>query len=310
MTFLECLAVRGVPYRRKASSPVEIRLCCPFCADYHETVDTRFRLSLNISTGEAHCYNCDWKWNGKNTLAKVLARLGIAAVEVATEDAADVDINTPRPSLPVDFQPLNDKVATHDRFARRAYQYLLRRGVTLRQMRRNRIGFSMVGRYAYRIVFPVLVRGKLEGVVARDFTNLSKVRYLNSVGEKSLYNLQVSDTHAVLSEGIFKALTLERVLCCSSLALLGHAITDKQMQQLQDFGVRDIVLWPDPDVPGIAGVLDVGAKLLDAGFSVQVIYPPPTTQADETSDSDLRKLWARRICLDWRASMLLRAYLA
>lgn len=292
MTFLELLAHRGIPFRRSASDATRVYLCCPFCTDNHHSADTSFHLGVHFHRWLANCFRCGWK-SSHGTQSKILRRIGVPQDLVQDEETPQA-LRSPTPRLPSDFQLLSS-TRKGDTFAQQAYSYLKQRGVTQQQIQRNRIGFSMVGRFAYRIVFPVMVRKKLEGIVARDFTGTSPVRYLNSSGEKSLYNAPSAfrARKVVLSEGIFKALALEQVTDYTSLAVLGHSLTGKQTQQLQDLGVGRVAVWPDPDRVGIHGALEIADALLDMGVAVEMVAPPEQ-QADEMEAKELQRHWSAR----------------
>lgn len=255
----------GVKYRVSAD-PNEISVCCPFCSERGETPDTRFRLGVNTKTGWAHCFNCGWK--SRHAIGYLLKRLG--STERITEDNNQPEVEAPSEiCLPKDFMVLKH---CYDDLDQKALSYLTQRGVTKDQILRNRIGVSYFGRYAYHIVFPVMDRKTLRGFVARDFTGMRRVRYLNSPGDKYLYNYHRPAKQVLLSEGIFKALRLEQAADSDtmSMALLGHDVTEKQLVQLQKANCTEAILWPDPDPVGRRGMITVADKLSENGLKVSI----------------------------------------
>jgi hypothetical protein len=296
MALSDILEARGIEVQYGQGN--EIRVCCPFCVDRGESPDERFRLGINQYTGSGHCFNCDW--SSKDSAPKwVLIKLRMKGDmdELAVSQKEVEEEEVPPVVLPDGFQLLKE---ASDYWSRRARRYLLDRNVTPKQIRTKLIGFTMQGRYAYRIIFPVLNEGNLVGLVARAFTPSAKVRYLNSVGDKYLWNYtpakRTDPKHLgrtiILSEGIFKALNIERLGHLTSASVLGHNITSNQLQQLEAGRYRTAILWPDPDKPGIDGVVHMAQVLQDKGFRVKTIVRfdkagklhIPTKQADELPD--------------------------
>jgi DNA primase len=152
---------------------------------------------------------------------------------------------------------------TNDRWQKKAYHYVRSRNVTDHQIKDKRIGYSMVGDMAYRVVFPVYVKGKLEGLVGRDFTGKQEPKYRNSVGGKALYNYQDRQHRTVcLMEGVFDTLAAEKPankLDMDVNGLLGHDLTDDQLELLE--GYRTIILWLDPDAAGLKGLQSIPKKI-------------------------------------------------
>ncbi len=290
MTFRDALSRSGVPFRTSTTDPSEITLCCPFCSGRGESSDTRFRLGVNTQTGLAHCFNCGWK--SHSSLRRILSQLGSREVVDTSEPSLEEKPESKSPiCLPADFSVLTQ---CYDESDKEAIQYLLKRGVTRKQIQQNQIGVSCVGQYAHRIVFPVWEGKNLRGFVARDLTGRSSVRYLNSVGDKYLYNYQRPAPKVLLSEGIFKALRLERAVHrvradFQSMALLGHDITDTQLDQLDKAKCEKVVLWPDPDTVGRRGMVKVAYKLAEAGIQVW-IQKDARVPADVASIETLQRL--------------------
>jgi DNA primase len=188
------------------------------------------------------------------------------------------------PRLPQDFQLLSD--LEEGGLEAEAKRYVLARGVSERQVRRHKIGVSLVGRFAYRVVFPIFYKRKLRGIVARDFTGQQQPKYLFNNGVKPLYNMQPQAKGVILSEGVFKALRIERAIpgYCS-VALLGHNLSEHQKEFLR--GCKRVVVWPDPDKAGRRGAANVCEKLLSLGVETFVL-PRVTEPADELRLQDLR----------------------
>ena len=238
MKLVDLLSRRGIPYQRSPSEPAEIRICCPFCLENGESADTHFRLGLNLVKGVGHCFNCDWK--SRKAVSALLRWLKVSgSVE---EETIEENPDSGTIELPEGFARLK---RIRDDLDHLVFQYLRKdRRITKQQILDKGIGVSYQGRYAYRVVIPVRDAAKeLRGFVARSFVGATP-KYLNSPGEKYLFNVNPMAERVILAEGIFKALRLEQAFpewqCC---ALLGHDLTPTQEAQLRDSRVRQFLLW-------------------------------------------------------------------
>jgi hypothetical protein len=286
MMLREVLVRRNIPWRIAPNN--HLSLCCPFCSGRGEAADTRFRFSINCSNGFALCFNCGWR--SRHGFSALQRQLALNDLQIDGEPL-EAFAPTPVPRLPDDFQCLTTVASDLDR---QAQMYLLGRGVTLDQIKQRRIGVSFVGRYAYRVLFPVRDQGELKGFVGRDFTGQQFPKYLNSVGDKHIYGSGQPSSRIILSEGIFKSLRISRLgTGFSSMALLGNSISELQQEQLTRYGCREVVLWPDPTpYAGRKGFISVAEKLVVLGMLVGVVWPVMQA-ADEEPLESMRETWRR-----------------
>jgi DNA primase len=296
---LHLLDSRGVRYRRNLSDPDEYAICCPFC------FETRFRFGFNTRKNKYHCFNCDTGSNDALTdLAEVLDLGVLSGKDANTPSVEERRVSGP-PSLPDDFMFLTDPHS--DTLFLRARSYLLNRGVSYGQIKEKKIGVSFVGRYAYRIIFPVYYGKTLKGLVARDCTGKQEPKYLNSVGMKAIYNLPKNrNKKAVLCEGVFDCLALERSLPenYDVLALLGHSMTEEQEHRLDPY--ESIILWPDADLVGLLGFFSVG-KQLALHHNVWVVPPSRIVKdAADMTPAMREDLWIQRAPLTESLELRLR----
>jgi len=295
---------RGIPYHHSTYDSAEYTINCPFC------FEARFRCGFNTRKNKAHCFNCDW--SSRNALEDLSEALDLGILVSADTALSGEQGGTDPPSsspthlsLPEDFVPLDEPPI--DKLYRRALNYLLLRGVTEKQIREKHIGVSFVGRYAYRIIFPVYYRKKLEGLVARDCTGRQEPKYLNSHGLKTIYNLpKHKKRKAVLCEGVFDCLALERSLPqdYDVLALLGYGITERQEDRLGDY--EDIILWPDADLPGLIGFFGIGKQL---ALHHRMWVVPPSDEVKDAAEMtpEMRLMqWGKRLRLTERVELSLR----
>jgi hypothetical protein len=297
MTFLEALTFRGVQYRRNVSRRNEVNLCCPFCDD------TRFRLGLNYFKSVAHCFNCGWK--SRKATRLILLQFHIDALSISDSAMDMVEEAEERPlELPEDFTLLST-ADPEDGPLWTARKYLLQRGISPKVIKEHYFGGCLSGKFGYRIIIPVVFKEELKGIVGRDWTGCREPKYLNSAGERSMYNLGLEGEGPLfLSEGCFKAVAIEQALRgfkVGSSALLGHSITDLQIEQIRESGHRRMVIFSDADRVGVEGAINVANRLADENFDVRFVHPLPLADADDMTPEDIRtastsaKPWTRSL---------------
>lgn len=282
MTLPQALLKRGI--RLRVTSEWKVHLNCPFCVERGKPVDTKQRLCIHTRERWGKCVHCGWK--SRNAAFPVLRQLGILD-HVEGFDREESKGETPPPELPSDFSVLT---RVYDDLDKQARDYLLKRGVTHSQIAECKIGVSYSGRFAYRILFPVWKGSELRGINARSFTDTAGPKYLLNAGEKYLFHFDPDRATTVLSEGCFKALRIARVTEWGSAALLGHDLTDKQLEQIKSSKCERIVLYPDIDDVGRRGFLHVADKLAE-NWSGEVLFVwPVKLPADDAPLEDLREL--------------------
>lgn len=298
MDLLEALDAAKIPYKVSQSREGQIALCCPFCESRGETPDTRFRLGINYIEGLGHCFNCGKGWvNGERMLRELERKLETGELELAAL-GAQAALAPARPvELPEDFQ-LIQYGWNLDSWNRVAYEYVKRRGVMNWQIKAHQIGFSLVGDFRYRIVLPIYNGEKLIGLVGRAFVKDLEPKYRNALGEKPIYNLPNQIRHtAIITEGAFDALAVERYAKrflvlgqpANSLAALGHSLTTKQLEQLENY--ECFILWPDPDEVGVRGFLHMGRQLEIFRKPIRFVAP----QLGSAKEYDPSELWDSEI---------------
>ena len=285
MTFRDILQRNRIPYRQSPSHTDEITLHCPFCSS--QSSDRRFLLGVNTRSGAGHCWNASCGWKSRHAVMLLLRHFRISdRAEAGVDEIPDTPSLEPV-TLPEDFMPLR---RAEDDLDRMALNYLRRRGILPAQIASKNIGVSYTGRYAYRIVFPVICNKALKAIVARDFTGAQKPKYLGSLGEKFLFNFDSRARTCVLSEGAFKALRIEQVVGpdVSSAALLGHDLTPQQLEQIQNSACQKVILYPDPDSVGRKGVVTIGDHLMEEWKKQVFLVWPVLLPADEAPLADIQ----------------------
>jgi hypothetical protein len=296
MNFAQALLYKGVRFRESGDGRTHLN--CPFCPERGKPADTQLRLCVHAVQGWGRCMHCDWKHRW--AILPVLRQLGLAPEDLDLDlEGAGPPAEPPEPVvLPEDFMRLTHAI---DDLDQQALAYVRKRGVTPEQIRHHKIGVSYVGRYAYRVIFPLYVEGKLCGINARDFTGHQEPKYLLSKGEKHLYNFNPKAHTVILSEGVIKALKIEQVTPACSASLLGHDLTDTQFRQLKASACRHAILYPDPlflnrpyemthpsEFASRKGVLGIADRLAEDWSGKVSLVHPVKRPADDAPLSELK----------------------
>lgn len=271
----------------ESSQDDEVWVDCPFCMGRGHSEDTKHRLGINLQSGFAHCFQCDYKRGQDTPHRKLRVFVDICEVFNLDERMDDVELTEEEleerkklkkakqlsVALPREFEPLWKSV--NDPIGRAALHYLEARGVTHEQIKKYRIGFCGAGKYSWRIIFPVFTRKKkLAGLVCRTFAKEVEPKYLNSEGSKTLYGVRRKRrSTVVLLEGCIDKLAVERAIKKrDSLGRLGSSLTEAQLKILKKY--KEVIVWPDPDEPGIAGMIKSVKSMRDAGIKHISVVPP------------------------------------
>lgn len=157
-----------------------------------------------------------------------------------------------------------------------AVEYLDRRGVPAWQRERWHIGYATRGRCSMRVVVPVVTKGRLLTYVARAFVNDPDMpRYdagrrtdpgcrpdVALFGEPAFEAPDADGRRsvAVVTEGVFKALAMERAGARNPCAVLGSQnLGPEKVALLASF--RVVLLAMDPDKAGDASADFLGSML-------------------------------------------------
>lgn len=277
MLLEDILDSAGVEVQEAAADENERRICCPM----EDCGDTRFRLGINLLTGEAHCYNCQFKARGVWYTARQLCKaFGIDWKVRRTNFREEtrklkkkVDPALIPRGLPEEFEKFSGEL---DFVGKKARRYLKQRGISTLQIVKHKIGFAGAGPLAWRVIFPVVgPENKTYGCVGRAIRDDMTPKYLNTPGLKLLWNAQQPMQTAVVVEGIMDALHVETALLqrrnMIAVARLGSAITTTQMDQLKEF--EKVIILPDWDRAGIMGAQELAIRCTDRGIATSVAVP-------------------------------------
>lgn len=285
MILQDILEAANVDIHYQTGNQHEVFICCPM----PNCNDERFRLGINVKTGAAHCFACEWKARGTIYTARQLCKVFNLKFNLRgqkiRERKAEVDKQKqeavePAYELPEEFE---DFTTPLDPIGKRARVYLRSRGVSTLQIVKHGIGFAAHGTMGWRVIFPVLDRDNvLRGCVGRDFSGTQKPKYLNTPGLKLLWNAQRHAKTAVVVEGVMDALRVEKALLqmrdVVSLARLGSAITPMQLDQLKMY--ERVVILPDWDRAGVHGAIELSQRCDARGIETLVAIPEAMNGSD------------------------------
>jgi DNA primase len=234
----------------------EVHFDCPICGD------TRGRMYVNLSTHLVYCHNC----NFSATFVKFIEELeGIsynAAVErykevkgsaYIPEDVlmelhnnlfiGDVSHNITKRAIPLpeEYVEMNFDNSRNP-VMRNAIKYLMKRKISIRQMKQHGFGICTTGEYANRIIIPIKEFDDVKFFVARAIGSTVKGLKEKSPSNESyqisksqvLFNIDHASAifgSCVLSEGIFDALSFGDI----GVSMLGKRMSDDQLAIILDY---------------------------------------------------------------------------
>ena len=248
---------------------------CPYCADDGWPVDDNFHFGWNPTTGRYNCVRC----GARGPAPKMSRPYGKPApggyhMSVLAETGDDAD--TPAIAIP-GYVPLGDTSVQ----SRALVRYLANRGLSAREIRRRRLGYSTDPFFAFAVMIPFFSRAaKVEFYQAR-FTRHRPLRggkyWTAPIWEgwppksQVLYGLRwlSDDGLPTLVEGVFDAMAVP-----NGLAYLGSSVTRKQARLVAELSNR-VVLAPDGELTKVSKCVQRSIyNLSDAGVHVTICELP------------------------------------
>jgi len=185
-------------------------------------------------------------------------------------------------SLPEEYVPLWKHKKTPD--FRNAMSYLKRRGVTMFDILKYRIGYCERGAYNGKIVIPSYdCNGQLNYFVSRAFYNADKYKHKNPKVSKDIIGFDLTINWSepiILCEGAFDAIAIKR----NAIPLFGKIIQPQLQKKIIEKRVKDIYICLDSDA--IRNALSIAERFMGEGLNVYFI---------ELKDKDASDLGFHRI---------------
>ena len=221
---------------------------CPFCHHHKK------KLQINLKTQKWHCWVCDAKGKRINRLLKRLhvdSRKLKKLYEIYGDDyvvySKDTEDEKVELRLPNEFQSLLKEPKGLNPLFRKVKEYVRKRGITTRDIKRYNIGYCDSGHYANRIIIPSYDGdNRLNYFIARSVFDEEKFKYKNPPVSKNIimFENQINwDEPITLVEGVFDAMAVKR----NAIPLLGKFVPKTLNDTIYKKGVSNINILLDED---------------------------------------------------------------
>jgi DNA primase len=248
---------------------------CPFC--HH----SKPKLEIQLHTNEKkenpwHCWVCGEKGKTLSSLFKKLKAPSHKIQELNSLIKPGIKQQQSKHviSLPKEFISLTD----HERFikdriahieSKHATRFLLKRGLTLNDIVKYKIGFCIEGNFAKRIIIPSYdENGILNFFSTRTYLPDETQKYKNPSVDRNIIGWEYYinwNTPIILVEGIFDALTIKR----NVIPLFGKTISEALMKKIVGSQVQKIYVALDNDA--LKEAIKHCEKLLSFGKEVYLV---------------------------------------
>ena len=221
---------------------------CPNCMDIKglDKGDNKGNLEINLNKFVYHCWGCGIS----GPLGKLFDGYGTKAQKkvynlIKPEELKQQENKKPKLKLPegyTTFEDSNPRFIPHIE----AYKYLQSRGITDEIIKKYKIGYTVTGDFAYRIIVPSFNKeGVLNYFVARSWVK-SRLKYKNPTAEKDqiIFNEGLIDWNkdVYLVEGAFDGFFLE-----NSIVMLGKKMSSLLFETLYANAKGNIIICTDGD---------------------------------------------------------------
>ena len=247
-----------------------LRASCPFCVTVVGKVDRSRAFSINRYSGWFHCFRC-------GTAGK------LDGVEGIVERPAQAEKQHADP--PEHFLLLGEEPGASAQVTAQARGYLASRRVDARLCAEAKLGACLRGKYAGRVIVPVLSGDTWVGWVGRAYSRKVEKPYLYPPGAwrgRALYNHEAVLTPGevvYVVEGVFDALALWP----HATAVLGKP-SHEQVEALA-LARRPVVVVLDGDAWLEGWSLATRLRLM--GVRAGAVRLPPKKDPDEVPLADL-----------------------
>ena len=241
----------GDPHQHYESKG-QISFDCPACAEEKglEGGDGKGNLEINYGKHVYKCWACSETYGTHGPLGKLFDQYASKSQKkvynlIKPEELKQEDIKRPKLRLPEGFTTFKD---SNPRFIPHieAYKYLQSRGITDEIIDKYKIGYTVNGDFAYRIIVPSYNKeGGLNYFVARAWVP-KKMKYKNPAVPKDeiIFNERLIDWEkdVYLCEGAFDSFFLE-----NSIVMLGKKMSKLLFETLYTNANGNIIICCDGD---------------------------------------------------------------
>lgn len=268
LQLLESVLGKGKP-----TSGDNIAFFSPFVSHYKP------KLEININTNHAgentwHCWISDKKGRSIVTLFKQL-NLSKEKFEqlnriIETTRYRSKDTGSEKQEviqLPEEYRPLWIKKLTPD--YKNAIHYLTKRGITIFDIIKYRIGYCESGEYAGKIIIPSYnAAGQLNYFVSRAFYKADTQKHKNPKISKDIIGFEMFINWAepiILCEGSFDAISIKR----NAIPLFGKIIQPALQKKIIEERVRNIYICLDADA--LKNAIQIAERFMGEGLNVYFV---------------------------------------
>lgn len=221
---------------------------CPNCMDIKglDKGDNKGNLEINLNKFVYHCWGCGIS----GPLGKLFDGYGTKAQKkvynlIKPEELKQQENKKPKLKLPegyTTFEDSNPRFIPHIE----AYKYLQSRGITDEIIKKYKIGYTVTGDFAYRIIVPSFNKeGVLNYFVARSWVP-RKMKYKNPTAAKDeiIFNEGMIDwsKDVYLCEGVFDSFFLD-----NPIVMLGKKMSKLLFETLYTNAKGNIIICTDGD---------------------------------------------------------------
>lgn len=239
-------------YKQHYESKGQISFDCPVCAEEKglDDGDGKGNLEINYGKHVYKCWSCGETHGTHGPLGKLFDQYATKSQKkvynlIKPEELKQEDIKRPKLRLPegyTTFQDSNPRFIPH----MEAYRYLQSRGITDEMIERFKIGYTVSGDFAYRIIVPSFNKeGVLNYFVARSFVP-KKMKYKNPSVPKDeiIFNESLIDwdKDVYLCEGAFDSFFLT-----NSIVMLGKKMSKLLFETLYTNANGQVIICCDGD---------------------------------------------------------------
>lgn len=230
----------------------QISFDCPVCADEKglDSGDGKGNLEINYSKHVYKCWSCGETYGTQGPLGKLFDKHATKAQKkvynlIKPEELKQQDAKRTQLRLPEGYTTFEDSNA---RFIPHieAYRYLQSRGINDELIKKYKIGYTVTGDFAYRIIVPSFNKeGTLNYFVARAWVK-GRIKYKNPTVPKDeiIFNegLIDWDKDIHICEGAFDGFFLD-----NSIVMLGKKMSELLFSTIYDKANRNIIICLDED---------------------------------------------------------------
>lgn len=243
--------VLGDPHQHYESKG-QISFDCPVCAEEKglDHGDGKGNLEINYGKHVYKCWSCGETHGTHGPLGKLFDQYASKQQKkvynlIKPEELKKEEIKRPKLRLPEGFTTFKD---SNPRFIPHieAYKYLQSRGITDEMIEKFKIGYTVSGDFAYRIIVPSYnTEGTLNYFVARAWVP-KKMKYKNPSVPKDeiIFNEGLIDWEkdVYLCEGAFDSFFLN-----NSIVMLGKKMSKLLFETLYNKANGNIIICCDGD---------------------------------------------------------------